>query len=107
MNTIYDGTTPTFVLTFQDNPGFDDAKSIVVTISTDYHQKLFELSGEALTIDENTITFSLTQKQTYMISKLTGGFLVQVNILYLDGTRCCSTISKVLFEKNLKREVMS
>lgn len=106
MNTIYDGTTPTFVLTFQDDPLLYAAKSIAVTISTDYHQKLFELTRASLTIGENTISFSLTQKQTYMLAKHSKDILIQVNILYQDGTRVCSKIAKVSFEKNLKREVM-
>ena len=103
---MFKGTTPSLVLTFDENLDFDfsDARSVTVTFSTDYRKVILEKTDEELTIDENTITIEFAQEETLSFSA--GKMLVQVNAIFDDGTRICSDIQKITWEDNLKNEVM-
>lgn len=105
---MYKGTTPTYTLTFSDeNLDFGDANDIAVTIADTKKQPLLELSGTDLTVEEKTITFSLTQEQTLALPN--GNLFVQVNWTYDQGVvtkRACSDQVSIDFKNNLKNEVM-
>lgn len=104
---MFKGTTPSLILTFDDNfdVDFSDARSVVVTFSTDYRKVILEKADEELTIDGNTITIDFTQEET--LSFTAGKMLIQVNAYFDDGTRICSDIQKITWEDNLKNEVMT
>ena len=101
---MYKGTTPTIKLTFNEDVDFSDAESVVVTFATDYHKTITEKTGEEIIISGNIITVKLTQKETLAIR--TEKMLIQVNVLYSDGTRIASDIASVDWEQNLKGEIM-
>ena len=101
---MFQGTTPTLTLTFDEDIDFSDAKSVVVTFATDYHKTITEMSGDELTINKNIISISFTQEES--LAFLPGPTLVQVNALYEDGTRIASNIGAIEWVKNLKNEVM-
>ena len=102
---MYKGTTPTIKLTFGEDVDFSDAESVVVTFATDYHKTITEKTGNELEITDNVISVSFTQAETLAIC--TGVMLVQVNVLYSDGTRVASEIRPINWNNNLKNEVMS
>lgn len=109
MSSIYRGTTPTYTLTFSDdNLDFGDANEIVVCIGNKSKTCLLELSGADLTVEEKTISFSLSQEQTLALPN--ADLLVQVNWTYLSGAelkRAASNQVTINFMKNLKEEVMA
>lgn len=102
---FFDGTSPTLTLVFDEETDFSDAEEIVVTLATDYRKVLIEKEIDELTIFNNTISFELTQEETFSFGADTG-ILVQANFLFQDGTRACSDIIKTHWHRNLKREVM-
>lgn len=101
---MFKGTTPTIVLTFDESVDFSEAESVVVTLATDYHKVLTEKSGSELTINTNVISFKFTQAETLAME--TDNMLIQVNVLYSDGTRIASNIATVEWDNNLKGEIM-
>ena len=101
---MFTGTTPTFILTFGEDVDFSDAKSVVVTLATDYHKEIAEKTDEDLNVDGNTIRFSLTQEETLAMSP--GRMFLQVNVLYMDDSRVASDIVSVVWDKNLKGDLM-
>lgn len=101
---MFTGTTPTFTLSFDESVDFSDAKSIVVTLATDYRKELAEKTDDDLEINENIIRFSLTQEESLAMSP--GRMLLQVNVLYNNGTRVASEIASVVWDKNLKGDLM-
>lgn len=109
MSSIYRGTTPTYTLTFSDdNLDFAEANEIVVCIGNKSKTCLLELSGADLTVEEKTISFSLSQEQTLALPNT--DLLVQVNWTYLSGAevkRAASNQVTINFMKNLKEEVMA
>ena len=100
---MFQGTTPTITLTFGEDVDFSDAESVVVTFATDFHKVITEFGNDELTINKNIISKKLSQSETLA---LRGNILVQVNVLYDDGTRIASNIASFDFFKNLKNEVM-
>ena len=102
---MFKGTTPTLSLTFPEGTDFSEAEHIVVTFATDYHKVITEKADEELEITDNVISVSFTQAETLAIC--TGVMLVQVNVLYSDGTRVASEIRSINWNNNLKNEVMS
>lgn len=101
---MFTGTTPTFILTFGEGVDFSDAKSVVVTFATDYCKELAEKTDEDLEINENIIRFSLTQEESLAMSP--GRMLLQVNVLYNNGSRVASEIVSIEWDKNLKGDLM-
>ncbi len=101
---MYKGTTPTIILTFDSDVDFSGAKSVVVTFATDFHRVMMEKADEELTIEANVIKVRLTQKET--LAMKTGPLLIQVNILYRDGSRVASDIVSIDWTPNLKGEIM-
>lgn len=100
---MFQGTTPTIILTFGEDVDFSEAESVVVTFATDYHKVVAEFKDEELTIDGNVISRKLTQAETLAMPNTV---LVQVNVLYPDGTRAASNIVSFSLDENLKDEVM-
>lgn len=100
---MFQGTTPTIILTFGEDVDFSEAESVVVTFATDFHKVITEFKDEELTIDGNVISRKLTQAETLAMP---GTVLVQVNVLYPDGTRAASNIASFSLDNNLKDEVM-
>ena len=101
---MFKGTTPTLTLTFDESVDLTEAKSVVVTFATDFHKVIAEKADEELTITANTIEVAFTQEET--LSMRPGRMLVQVNLLYDDGSRVCSNIGEGSWVENLKDEVM-
>ena len=102
---MFKGTTPTLVLTFDENVDFSEAEHVVVTFATDYHKKITEKDETEMTIEGNTIRILLTQAET--LSLRAGSMLIQVNALYSDGSRVASNIATINWINNLKNEVMT
>lgn len=101
---MFQGTTPTLTLTFDNVIDFSDAKSIVVTFATDYGKRITEKTDDEIIINNNVISISFSQEET--LAFLPGPTLVQVNALYNDGSRLASNIGVIEWAKNLKNEVM-
>lgn len=105
---MYKGVTPTYTLTFDDETlDFGEASEVLVTITDKNRIVLLEIGGSDLTLDENTISFNLSQEQT--LAMPIGGCKVQVNWLYDSAgetKRACSNIVDVNFFHNLHNEVM-
>lgn len=105
---MFRGTTPTFTLTFSDEHlDFSDARSIAVTISDRSQHCIVEITESDLTIETNSLSFSLSQEQTLSLPE--GNLLVQVNWTYDQGNvvkRACSDVAQIDFRRNLKEEVM-
>lgn len=102
---MFQGTTPTLILTFDEEIDFSDAKSVVVTFATDFGKKITEKSDDEISINANVISISFNQEET--LAFLPGPTLVQVNALYSDDSRIASNIGVINWQKNLKNEVMS
>lgn len=102
---MFKGTTPSLILTFDEDVDFQDAYSIVVTFATDYHKIILEKSDSELEINSNTITINFTQEETLSFND--GTMLVQMNVLFRDGNRVASNIEEIQWVTNLKNEVMS
>lgn len=100
---MFQGTTPTIILTFGEDVDFSEAESVVVTFATGYHKVITEFKDNELTIDGNVISRKLTQAETLAMPNTV---LVQVNVLYPDGTRAASNITSFSLDDNLKDEVM-
>ena len=103
---MYQGTTPTFTLTFPDTVDLTDATEVVVTFSTN-KKVLYNKSGDALTVQPQTIEVFLTQEETLAIPA--GAILIEVNWTYQEGgvsKRACSTIERVEVNRNLLQEVI-
>ena len=95
-------TTPTFTFTF---PSTIDPSTFQKTVFSLEQEGLeFEKTGEDLTIEGQTISVSLTQKET--LSLKVGKAEVQLNWLYPDGTRACSDINEIAITKNLLQEIL-
>lgn len=101
---MFKGTTPVLTITFDEEVDLTEAKSVVVTFATDFHKVIAEKADEELAITSNTIQVEFTQEES--LSMRPGPMLVQVNVLYPDGTRVCSEIGSVSWVENLKDEVM-
>ena len=102
---MFKGTTPTLTLTFDESIDFSDAKSVAVTFATDYNKKITEKTGDELTIEDNVISINFTQEET--LAFMPGPTLVQVNVLFEDGSRLASNVGAIEWVRNLKNEVMS
>ena len=106
---LYDGTTPTITLTFGDDQNVNllSAKEVAVTLATDYGKILLEKTLDDIILSSNnSLHFALTQKETFGFDADTT-VLIQVNILYPDGSRACSEIVKTKWYRNLKQEIMT
>lgn len=100
---IYKGTTPTVMLTFEDH-GLDltEAKNVYVTFTSNL--KTVTKSGEDLIVLPNEIDVYLSQKDT--LSFQLDEVEVQANWTYDGKLRHCSTIETIDTERNLlMREV--
>lgn len=102
---MFQGTTPTLTLTFDEEIDFSDAKSVVVTFATDYNKKITEKSDDEITLDRNVISINFTQEET--LAFMPGPTLVQVNVLFEDGSRLASNVGAIEWVRNLKNEVMA
>ena len=100
---MFQGTTPTIILTFNSDVDFSEATSVVVTFATDYHKVITEFKDEDLTIEGNVVSRKLTQAETLAMPSTV---LVQLNALYPDGSRVASNIASFNLDDNLKDEVM-
>ena len=101
---IFKGTTPTLSLIFDEGTDLSKANHIVVTFATDYSKAILEKVDDELTVSGNTVEIAFTQAETLWFKP--GKMLVQVNLLYSDGSRVASNIGTIHWVENLKDEVM-
>lgn len=93
-------TTPTIQINFEDNV-LDGYKQIVVSFKSTY--QVLNITDEDLTIEDNSISLTLTQQQSSILGDNTS---VQVNVYYNNGTRAATNIMQVDFGKNLLQQTM-
>ena len=96
-------TTPTFILTLPNTVDLSQASKVVFTAAQE--QYTVEKTGNALTIDGQTVSVYLTQAETL---KLHAGTLkLQLNWVYADGSRACSNVVSIRVNENLVKKVIS
>ena len=109
---MFQATTPTLTIRFDESVDLSIARIIAVTFATSCHKIVAEYEKDIvihdennkLIIDGNEIRITFTQEDTLYFKP--GKMLVQVNVLYFDGTRVASDIGTINWVKNLKNEVM-
>ena len=101
---MYKGTTPTIIFDFPNDFDVTQASKVLVTISAK-GQTLFNKSNDNLAIEEHKVSLYLTQEETLSIP--VGEVSCQINLLYADGSRVATNITKVDWSKNLYDEVMT
>lgn len=101
---ITQGATPTIQLDFEDID-FRLAAHVYVTIS----QRSTELTlseADGVTIEgAGTLLVYLTQEQSLLFDAKEAE--IMVNVTYENGSRVPSEIGYIVFDKNLKREVLA
>ena len=104
---MFRGTTPTFIFTLPDTVDLDEATNVYVSFSVK-DREIMRLTGEALTVDENTVSVYMTQEQT--LAMPVGTILTQINWTYQDGQltkRACTEIKRIYLQKSLADEVLA
>ena len=101
---MYKGTTPTIIFDFPNDFDVTQAEKVLVTISAK-GKTLFNLSDESIDVEEHSVSVWLSQKQT--LAMPVGEVSAQINLLYADGQRVATNISKIDWQKNLFDEVMA
>lgn len=97
------GTTPTFTFTFSSDVNLSIASNVYVTFKSQNGTVLLTKSGEELTISDNIVSVSLTQKETLSFYDTVK---IQVNWTYPNGKRASSEIETFNFsEQLLNKEV--
>lgn len=96
------GTTPTFVLTFED-VDLTEAAHIYATFRGGSGETITK-ENDDLTITETTISVYLSQEETLMLSR--GSMDIQVNWTYPDGSRAASEIARYALTRNLLPKVI-
>lgn len=97
------GTTPTFILTIDDdNVDLTEASNVYVT----FKQNLREVTktGSDLVISAQQVEVYMSQEET--LSFGTGMVSVQMNWTYDGGKRACTNIVRVDIGENLKEVVL-
>lgn len=105
---MYKGTTPTFILTLEDNVDLSSASDVFVTFADARNRRvLLTKSNDDIQMQDNILRVRLTQQET--LGFPVGEILIQLNFLQQDGSetnRYCSTIAKTRWEQNLLNEVL-
>lgn len=97
---MYRGATPTVTLTLPESIDLTGC-TVYVTLSDENYRQV--LSKEFEGVSGNVITFLLTQSESL---KLPSTVLVQVNMLFQNGSRACTKIASFDTHKNLINEVL-
>lgn len=97
MAEIIKGTTPTIKFTFSNIEVADLAKAIM-TVKKNGEIKI-EHDLAAATVDENTISWTLSQAETLAVA---GNAEIMLNWLTDEGTRGASNATQVTFTPNHK-----
>jgi len=98
------GTTPKQTFTFRDISDVSSLGTILIT----YAQKgtiLFEREKDAMTIEDQTVWFKLTQEETLSLS-LRAPVEIQVRAIASDGTSLASEVFEVPVARILNEEVL-
>lgn len=95
-------TTPTFVLTIQDEIDLGEAQNVYFSLRQGSY--VLQKTGESMTIDGNTVSIYLDQEETLPFKE--GVAELQLNWTYQDGSRACSVIKKIEVEENLLKKVI-
>lgn len=97
-------TTPTLVLTFQDeNLDLTQASQIIVTLESKT-KKQIEKTGQDLTVEAKSISVDLSQQESSALA--VGEVKVMVNWILPNGKRAASKQNIVDISENLHRKVM-
>ena len=97
------GTTPTYVLTFNDDTlDLTAANNVYVTFKK--NSKTLTKTGEDITVAEKQIEVYLTQQETLSFS--TGGVKVQANWTTVGGRRASSEVVTVGLSEQLLEKVI-
>lgn len=97
-------TTPTLVLTFQDeNLDLTQASQIIVTLESKT-KKQIEKTGQDLTVEAKNISVDLSQQESSALA--VGEVKVMVNWILPNGKRAASKQKIVDISENLHRKVM-
>lgn len=97
------GTTPTFILTIDDdNVDLTEATNVYVT----FKQGTLEITktGPDIVIAAKQVDIYMSQEETLRFSK--GMASIQMNWTYDGGKRACTNIVRVDIGENLKEEVL-
>lgn len=95
------GTTPTFVLTFEDID-LTTASHVYVTFKGAGGK--VTKTDDDLTVDATSISVYLTQEETLILSN--GAVAIQANWTFEDGSRAASEIVKYTLTDNLLSRVV-
>lgn len=95
-------TTPTFIMTLPDTVDLLQANHVVWTL--EQGKVKISKSDEDLTFDSHTVTVSLSQEETLILTR--GNAQIQLNWTYADGSRACSNIENVPVDPNLYKAVI-
>lgn len=96
------GTTPTFVLTIDDDELDLTQATVYVTFRQDTdkcHGLLITKTGDDIEVKPKEVDVFLSQAETLKFQK--GSMQIQLNWVYADGSRACSDIKTIMVEKNL------
>lgn len=97
------GTTPTFVLTLEDeNVDLTLAENVYVTFSQ--LPLVITKTGDDLEVSKNEVDVYLSQEET--LSFVASTLEIQVNWTYSEGKRASSDIARIHLERNLINEVL-
>ena len=97
-------TTPTFVLTLPNTLDLSTASKVTFTISQDNGNVVINKSDSELDINANVVSVYLSQEETLQFSHFIDA-QIQLNWVYLDGSRACSEIKDVVVGENLHKAV--
>ena len=99
------GTTPKQIFTFDDLTDLASLDTMLIT----YAQRgtiILEREKDAMTIEEQTVWFRLTQEETLSL-QLRAPVEIQVRAIANDGTALASDIFEVPVERILNEEVLT
>lgn len=102
--TMTRGTTPTYIINFEETVDFSTVASWLVTFSQMGHE-LLSLDNPIVDLTENTLTITLTQEQTLLFQK--GVASIQVRGMFGDGVAFASNIGCVPINPVLDERVLS
>lgn len=98
------GTTPTFILTIEDDDvDLTTMDNVYVTIQQSGVK--MTKTGEDITVSAKEVDVFLSQEETLKFAR--GNVLVQINFTYEDGKRGCTEIVQVYVSENLYDGVLA
>lgn len=95
-------TTPTFILTLPNTVDLSEAQNLYFSLVQGKTEII--KTGSDLVIDGQTVSVYLSQEETARFSNLKAS--LQLNWVYPNGARACSTIVSVDVGNNLLKEVV-